>query len=116
MRTVILAAILLAALPALGASKKKGGHAAGESSQPTPPPVDPALKDAAMTAKGLFITRVEMCMPPQHCDAETLQVVDEAEKRYVRSCRACATDLKKCDEDRDTIRAGKGSRSYNPCD
>ena len=114
MRTIVLAAILLTATPALGAPRKKG-PAAGDS-QPVPPPVDPALKDAARVAKGLFISRVELCAPPQRCDRETLAVVDEAEKRFMLSCRACATDLKRCDEDRDTIRAGKGSRGYNPCD
>lgn len=114
MRTFVLTAILLAAAPAAGAPKR--GAPAGEAAQPAPPPVDPALKDAAMTAKGLFMTRVEMCAPPQRCDAETLQVVEDAEKRFMRSCRACATDLKRCDEDRDAIRAGKGSRSFNPCD
>jgi hypothetical protein len=105
------------AKPAKAAKAKKAKPAAAPdgASQATPAKeADPKAKDSTASARFLFIRRVEMCSPPQHCSGETFTVVDEAEATFMNACKACASQTK-CEEDRAKIREGKAQRSYNPC-
>jgi hypothetical protein len=110
-RAVLIAIGLTLAAPTLAAGKKKQDSKAKKE---TPPATDPKLIDEVSSARYLFMRRVDMCSPPQRCDGETMTVVDEAEKRFVTACVACAPE-KKCEEDRARIREGKGPRNFNPC-
>ncbi len=111
-RVIWIAATLAVAQPAAAAEPKKKRPPAAQQEAA---PVNPKLKDEVGSARFLFRRRVDLCTLPQRCDKETLTIVDEAEERFVKACRACAPE-KKCEDDRSTIRSGKSSGSYNPCE
>jgi hypothetical protein len=113
-RVVLIAIGLTLAAPTLAADKKKQDSSAAKAKKEKQPATDPKLIDEVAAARSLFVSRVDMCSPPQKCDAETMTVVDDAEKRFVTACAACASE-KKCEEDRAQIRGGKGPRHFNPC-
>lgn len=67
---------------------------------------------AAARAKALFMFAMDTCDKPERCEPS---LRDDAERRFLDACRACAT-AEKCEADRDVIRAGNGNRRVTPCD
>ncbi len=112
-RALWIALSLALAHPALAAEKRKPKPAPAQKEQQ--PAADPKVRDEVTAARYMFRRRVDLCAPPQKCDNDMLAIVDAAEERFMKACRACAPD-KRCDDDRRSIRSGKSSGSFDPCE
>ena len=67
---------------------------------------------AAQRAKAVYMYAVESCAEStSRCDAA---LRDDAERRFMEACRACASD-ERCDQEHAAIKDGSAKRSINPC-
>ncbi len=100
--------------------KKKRDAAKGAAAPPaaqdkgkaaSAPRASESDRAAALRAKSVYMFAVEACERPDRCDAV---LRDDAEKRFMDACLACATqDL--CDAERSSIQGGSARRSKDPC-
>jgi hypothetical protein len=116
-RAIWIITVLSFVQPSFAAEQKKRTPAAEQkpAAQAPAPKVDAKAKDEVIAARYMFRRRVDLCAPPQRCDGQMLAIVDAAEERFVTACRVCAAE-KKCEEDRKSIRTGKSSGSFSPCE
>lgn len=76
------------------------------------PQIDRAVRMRVHQAKTVFMFSVESCQQyPERCD-KTLR--DDAERRFLDTCGACAT-AEHCREERDAIRAGTAAGTKDSC-
>lgn len=80
--------------------------------EPEQPGVAADVRARARRTKSVFVYAVESCeRAASRCDP-TLR--DDAEKRFLDACGACAT-AERCQQERDAIRGGTSRTSSDPC-
>jgi hypothetical protein len=113
MKRTFLPLLLLLAVPAAGAAEKPARAAVQKKETKPAPAVDSKLREAAARTRNTLRRLATVC-PDKKCDPADLELIANAEKRYVEACRACSTE-ERCEEDRAKIRDNTSKR-FGPCD